>query len=105
MDHHRSFKLLDSKQKPNVPLMLMQLPKSIITLSLVMVILFCLPVLLSQADTFKIPLASMSKVTYKMNDLGFFWLDVGRNRKNQYIFQFFDMNHGVHKHGPKNNHH
>merc|ERR1712111_151820 len=32
-------------------------------LSLVMVILFCLPVDLSQADTFRIPLASMSKVT------------------------------------------
>merc|ERR1719433_1676035 len=32
-------------------------------LSLVMVILFCLPVLLSQADTFRMPLASMSKVT------------------------------------------
>merc|ERR1711936_1135023 len=32
-------------------------------LSLVMVILFCLPVLLSHADTFRIPLASMSKVT------------------------------------------
>merc|ERR1711973_826065 len=32
-------------------------------LSLVMVILFCFPVDLSQADTFRIPLASMSKVT------------------------------------------
>merc|ERR1712198_641761 len=32
-------------------------------LSLVMVILFCLPVDLSQADTLRIPLASMSNVT------------------------------------------
>merc|ERR1719507_262019 len=32
-------------------------------LSLVMVILFCLPVDLSAADTFRIPFASMSKVT------------------------------------------
>ena len=40
-----------------------KLPSPLITLSLVMVILFCLPVDLSCAETLRMPLASMSNVT------------------------------------------